>query len=113
VTITKADVLARCPEFASLADPIIPNAIADAMLQQSASWGVQANLAAIYLTGHILALEYPALVKNQVQSVSAGGVSKTYAVGQVDTSAGALGLTRYGREYLRLVRQRGFIGAVT
>lgn len=113
MTITKAQVLERCPEFANLADPIIPDAIADAYLQQSASWGVQADLAAIYLTGHILGVQHPELVKNQVQSVSAGGVSKTYAVASAPGELGALGLTRYGREYLRLVRQRGFIGAVT
>lgn len=116
MAIQASDVTARWPMLASLfaGDTIgaIDTALADAALQVDvATWGPRATLATIHLAAHALFLAHPELSPSgPVQSESAGGVSRSYAVTAVPGGS-SYASTAAGREYLRLRSQLG-LGAM-
>lgn len=105
---TKEAVLATAPELAKLAgaewDATWAQALADVSLEVSEDvWGESTELASRLLVAHTLLLSHPHLQARQVVSVSALGVSKTYASGAAPTSA--LDGTPYGQRFARLALQ--------
>lgn len=110
LTIDQADVIGIASELASLDDAQWESVLADVELEVNvAAFGSQANAdrAAKYLAAHLATTLFGTSggggAAGAVQSVSVGQVSKTFAVpGQVKESA--YGGTKYGQEYLRLVR---------
>src|SRR4051812_46832131 len=62
VSVTAADVKTYAPEFASLADPAVPLALADALVEINATvYGNLADKATKALAAHLLAVSYPGL----------------------------------------------------
>lgn len=113
-TLTWSDVTALAPELSTL-----PTSQQDLALEQAkqevhgGTWGsdAKAKTGARYLAAHL-----GTMLKTKgsapLQSVSAGGVSKTFAM-SVASDASALLSTSYGREYQRLLKLRGVHMAVT
>lgn len=105
LTITWDTVCALASELATL-----PAAAQTAVLDQVAvevvvaKWPSQAkaDLAAAWLARHLGTLAKQGGGTAALQSVSVGGVSKSFAVSSTDP--GSLQQTRYGAEYLRLRR---------
>ena len=105
MAVTKANVVARFPEFAPVSEADFAIFLADAEQEISRDvWGAQGDRAVCLLAAHAIALARPELVVLTVQSVSVGSVTKTYASGGGGTETG-LGATSYGAEYLRLLRK--------
>lgn len=105
MAVTSADVLRIAPELAALnlSSADWDSFLADATSQvNAAAWGTRADLGVKYLTAHLVALANPKAGGRLVQSQSVGGVSVTYAVPAGEP--GALGTTRFGAEYQRLLR---------
>jgi hypothetical protein len=106
-TITWSDVTALAPELAD--KPVeFQNAILTQVRDEvtDTKWGsmTRANIAAAWLARH-LATVAPrgAGGYGPLSSISVGGVSKSFA--QVSSTDGtSLSSTRYGNEYLRLIK---------
>lgn len=108
ITITWADVTALAPELASVGLATQSAVLAQVGLEvTTGKWGSleRANTAAAWLARHLGAtFATGGGGSGELQSVSVGGVSKSYATsGGTDLSS--LRSTKYGREYLRLVRK--------
>jgi hypothetical protein len=103
--VTRADILARCPELTGIPDGAQWDAaIADATMQTDLDvWGNRQAQGIIFLAAHGLAVNYPGLVKGPLQSVAVGGVSKTMAVFTRAASIDDLTSTKFGLRYLALV----------
>jgi hypothetical protein len=103
--ITRAEVLKRVPALSAVPDgDEWTTAIARADLECAAdAWGTLHDDGRCYLVAHILALGHLELGGRPVQSLSVGGVSKSYAV-----AAGSpleyLGETYAGRTFAHLRR---------
>lgn len=105
---TVADVRRIAPEFATVADVDVEAFLEDAALELHASaWGALYDRAQALVAAHLVALANPSLAASvgPVASESVGGVSRSYAVTAV--AAGRWGTTRFGLEYLRLMRLTG------
>jgi hypothetical protein len=110
MSATVAMVRARAPEFATVVDADVQVFLDSAALQMNASaWGARADLGQTYLAAHELAIARPDLAgaAGPVQSESVGQVSVAYAVAQPGATAGEYSGSRFGVEYMRLVRQLG------
>lgn len=105
--ITKVDVLSRFAEFGTILDPEWNAVIADAVLQVDPStWTVQADLATIYMTAHLLGMAHPNLIPNgRVIQRSMDKVSYRYAVADHQAAVDDLDSTPYGRLFKGLRRQ--------
>jgi hypothetical protein len=109
---TPADVIRIAPEFSTL-DPVtvLQPFIDDAVLEVNASaWGDQTDRAIALLAAHAIACAYPNLYKRLAQSNTVGGVSQTYV--SSSPMSGLWGTTRFGLEYLRLLRTLGLSVAI-
>jgi hypothetical protein len=107
MAVVRTDVTNRAPEFASLDPSVIQLAIDDATLQVNRTvFGAKADLATVYLAAHNLSVSYPQYITQvaPVSQESVGEVSRSYAVTPQASSFSAYGATKWGREYLRLVR---------
>ena len=110
LTIDKADVLLIAPELSAVTDAQWEDVLADVDDEVSVTaFGGQARAdrAGKQLAAHLATDRYGTSggggAAGPLQSVSVGPVSKTYASpGAVQSSQ--FGGTKYGREYLRLVR---------
>jgi hypothetical protein len=115
MAITKADVLARFAEFATIQDPEWTAVIGDASLSVNATlYGSKADLANIYLTAHLLGVAHPSMVPTgRVTSESMDGTSYRYAVADHAVAGDDLDTTPYGRLFKALRAQvragRGFV----
>lgn len=103
--ISITDVLAIAPELSEVPQETRDRVLGwvNADLNVSA-WGSEARAAraGCYLAAHLLTLSKPggAGGKAELQSITVGAVSKSYAV---SSEKGALSSTGYGREYARLL----------
>lgn len=110
LTIDKADVLLIAPELSAVTDAQWEDVLADLETEINVSaFGTQARAdrAGKQLAAHLATERYGTSggggAAGPLQSVSVGPVSKSYASpGTVQNSQ--FGGTKYGREYLRLVR---------
>lgn len=94
---TKAAVLATAPELATVTEAEWTQALADVALEvPEDNLGDKAELAQRLWVAHTLAVKHPEMGTQQVQSVTMGGMSKTYAAAQ-PTTASEWGDTAYGR----------------
>lgn len=110
---TRADLLLRAPELATIPVDEVTAALADAVLQVNPTvFGRRTDLAIILLAAHHLAMAHPDTVTMVVQSETVGPISTTYATGAVAQGAGGspFAETSYGRRYLLLLRQVQAIG---
>ena len=119
LTFTSADVVLAAPELATVTAPQWAQVLADVALELNsdafASVAV-ANRLGIQLAAHFATERYGGAAggsggggaSGPLSSVTVGPVSKTFAVSSAYTSgslsAAALSSTKYGREYLRLMR---------
>jgi hypothetical protein len=122
LTVDQADVLLVAPELSAVTDAQWAAIWVDVELEVgpvAAGSQARADRLAVQLAAHQATTRYlrsgGAATPGPLQSVSVGGVSKTYAVLQANAQSGggALATTKYGQEYYRLVRLFGARTAVT
>lgn len=104
MTVEREQLEAFCAEATAATDGQIAKAAEVAAFEVDESvWGDRAQVALEYLTAHYLVSAHPGLggvASGPVQSVSVGGVSKTFAVSLVNQQAsGPHASTRYGATY--------------
>lgn len=102
--VDREQLEAFCAEAAAATDAQVAKAAEVAALEVDAdTWGERYQTALEYLTAHYLVGSHPGLggvAAGPVQSVSVGGVSKTFAVSLVNQQAsGPHAGTRYGATY--------------
>ncbi|MFZ5440468.1 MAG: DUF4054 domain-containing protein [Myxococcota bacterium] len=118
LTIDKADVLLVAGELSSLTDAQWAQVLADVALEVDVGplTQAQADRLGVQLAAHLATERYATSggggAAGPLQSVTVGPVSKSFAVASHAQNS-ALGSTKYGREYLRLVRLFGRRLAVT
>ena len=105
MAVTAAQLKAKLTEFATTADATVEAAIAEAELRTNRpAWGVKGDLAVIYMAGHVLkslaSTSSGGGASGPLQSLTAGPVSKTYAVPAF--ALDPTGSTSYGRLWLEL-----------
>ncbi len=110
LTIDKADVLLVAPELSAVTDAQWDDVLADVEMEVSVSaFGSQAaaDRAGKQLAAHFGTERFGTSggggAAGPVQSISVGAVSKTFATPSA-VEGSQFGGTKYGREYLRLVR---------
>lgn len=103
MSVSREQLEAFCAEAKAATDAQIAKAAEVAAFEVDAAvWGARAGVALEYLTAHYLCDASPGLggvAAGPVQSVSVGGVSKTFAVSSAPTAAGPHASTRYGAQY--------------
>lgn len=116
---TPADLKARFPGFAAVADAVVQTALAEAALQAGAEWAGEADirLGRLLLAAHILTLdgqgsgaEAAAAAAGGFRRMRSGGLELERA-DTADAGPGALGSTGYGRRFVELMRRN--VPAVT
>lgn len=81
MAITPADVYRIAPEFAGVPVDEVEQAIADSRLQMNATaWGTRLDAGNKFFAAHLLALVYPAKIRNETSGESVGGVSRSASV---------------------------------
>ncbi len=109
MSVSASDITTRFSEFAAVATATIDLAITDATLSVNrARWGDKADLATVYLAAHLLvnggwgagAGAAGAVIKKKV-----GDLDKTFAAPTIATTDSELGITKYGRLFLRLRKE--------
>jgi hypothetical protein len=123
-----AQLKARYPEMAVLADPVCQSALDDANEEiNEAVWGARASKGEAALAAHMLvakgALNDPNATGMQgagpIQSMRVGDVSVSFDVNAMARAVDGHGLdmalttTKYGLEYSRLIKSLACGGAVT
>ncbi|MDO8800052.1 DUF4054 domain-containing protein [Phenylobacterium sp.] len=115
-TPTAADLKAKFPTFAAVADGVVTSAITDANRQVDESWleGDYAN-AIMLLAAHNLALDgHGASREIQLlgfKRVKVGPLELERAASSSDAAAGSLGSTSFGVRYAEL-RRLNFSGGI-
>ena len=114
---TPADLKARFPGFAAVADAVVQSALDEAALQAGADWAGEADirLGRLLLAAHILTLdgqgsgaEAAAAAAGGFRRMRSGALELERAA---DAGPGALDSTGYGRRFLELMRRN--VPAVT
>jgi hypothetical protein len=113
LTIDKADVLLVAAELSAVTDSQWAQLLADVADEVGPSVAgsqQRADRMGVQLAAHLATVRHMraggGAQTGALASVSMGGVSKSFAQPQA-TSTSALGTTKYGQEYLRLVRLFG------
>lgn len=101
---TREEMEAFCPEAKAATDAQLVAAGSDAeLLVDADTWGARYPLALKYMAAHLLVVGNPGLggvAPGPVQSVSVGGISKSFAVAAGAAKAdGPHASTRYGAQY--------------
>jgi hypothetical protein len=116
LTITSADVVDLAPELSGVTAPQWARVLDDVALEVGvgvAGSQQRADRMGLQLAAHLATVRYlltsSALATGPLVSISAGGISKTFASSPAAVSPGAQAFmrTRYGQEYLRLTRLFG------
>ena len=114
---TPADLKARFPGFAAVADAVVQSALGEAVQQAGADWASEADirLSRLLLAAHILTLDGQGSGA-EAAAAAAGGFrrmrSGALELERADTAGpGALDSTGYGRRFLELMRRN--VPAVT
>lgn len=117
--LTPADVKARFPGFAAVADATVQTALDEAALLAGADWtsAPDARLGRLLLTAHILTLDGQGSGA-EAAAFAAGGFSRMRSgalelerPGIAGAEPGLLGSTSYGRRFLELLQRN--VPAVT
>jgi hypothetical protein len=104
MAIAPADMRAEFPkDFAADTDDVLQRSIDRAYRQIGDAWGELADDGALYLAAHLRAVAKRGMngASGMVTSKKVGEVEVTYA--PAETSAGSLGSTGYGMEFLRMM----------
>lgn len=105
IAITWAEVIALAPELAAVSIDGQNQVIAQVLLEINPSaWGsdTRAKAAALWLARHMATINGKGGVAGPVTEVHAGAVGKSF--GMLAQWKSLLATTRYGQEYLRLIR---------
>ena len=117
--LTPADIKARFPGFAAVADATVQTALDEAALLAGADWtsAPDARLGRLLLTAHILTLDGQGSGA-EAAAFAAGGFSRMRSgvlelerPGIAGAEPGLLGSTSYGRRFLELLQRN--VPAVT
>ncbi len=117
--LTPADLKARFPHFAAVADPVVQTALDEAALLVGADWAStpDARLGRLLLAAHILTLDGQGSGAEAAAAASGGfrrmrsGVLELERSDAADAAPGVLGSTGYGRRFLELMQRN--VPAVT
>lgn len=105
---TVAELLRVAPEF----QPLDPATVLVPFLNDAAAeidpkvWRNKADRVTVLLAAHALAVSYPDLYDRPVESERAGEVQRTYLT-TLSPRLSEYAATRFGLEFLRLLRQLG------
>lgn len=113
--IAWADIVGLAPELSTLTatqQTLIVDQLDSEFVTTNWPSEARAKIAATWLGAHLGAVLKRGGGNAPVQSISVGGVSKTYAT-SVSEDASILRSTSYGQEYLRQLRIYGVRHAVT
>lgn len=108
--LTPAELKARFPGFAAVADAVLQTALDEAALQVGDDWASAADirLGRLLLAAHILTLDGQGSGA-EAAAVAAGGFrrmrSGTLELERSDAGPGALDSTGFGRRFLELMRR--------
>ena len=115
--LAPADLKARFPDFAAVADVVVQTALDEAALQVGADWASEADirLGRLLLAAHVLTLDGQGSGAESA-TAAAGGVRRMRSGAlelerAADASPGALDSTGYGRRFVELMRRN--VPAVT
>ncbi len=111
ITLTPAILRTRFSEFGSLSDGDIQPWIDQSLLRvNETQWSSKATEGATMLAAHLVATfgdegSVDGGGSGPVQSEREGGVAVTYAVAQHLQDAGEVASTKYGKNYLSILRE--------
>ncbi|MFE0754169.1 DUF4054 domain-containing protein [Inquilinus sp. NPDC058860] len=114
-----ADLKARFPDFATVADAIVQAALSEAALQIGDDWASEADarLGRLLLAAHVLTLDGQGSGAEAAAAAAGGfrrmrsGALELERPDTADAGPGALDSTGYGRRFLELMRRN--VPAVT
>jgi hypothetical protein len=112
-----ADLKARFPGFAAIADAVVQSALDEAALQVGAGWTSEADvrLGRLLLAAHVLTLDGQGSGAEAVAAAAGGFRRMRSGALELERTAeaapGALDSTGYGRRFLELMRRN--VPAVT
>lgn len=111
-TPSKAGFDLRYPEFSTTESAMVEARLADALIEMNiTAWDNNYERGAYALTAHMLTIDAmdsaSALVSGAISSKTVGDVTVSYATSSASYSAdyADYALSKYGREYMRLMRQ--------
>lgn len=104
MTISRADVVTRLPEFSDIPDGAYFNSVIGAAIRQVSpkKWGSLKDDGIILLVGHLLELGKRNGRSGAIQMEKVGDLQRQYAINQGTPSS--LHSTSYGTEYMRLLK---------
>lgn len=102
-----------CSDLADVSDSDVETCLSLATLRMgdAVKWGSLYEMAAVYLTGHMLQTSRKAGAIGATIAVKTGDLSQGFAAGGVQQRPG-LQSTTYGVEYLQIAKLCGIVGAV-